>query len=135
VTAPKAKAKDKSTQAVAPAEEPSKRGRGRPKGTCKAFELPQTKEFTVTDMVNANPKIKCRATIMNAIKRMVVAGTLIATGNVRKFEGKTGRPAPLYRNPNFQANLKELAKADPVAVTAETPEPEPEPKSEMATNS
>jgi len=119
-----------------------KRGRGRPAGSYKPIVLPDAAEFTITDVMAANPEIRCRQTVMKAIARLVAGRKIKKTKNVRKFEKQTGRPGFLYFNPNFvpkaeseDTSLNKLATAEPVKVQTPVepvkepvePEPEPEP--------
>lgn len=99
-----------------------------------AVDLPKGNSFTISQLVEANPQIECRATIYTRVGEMVKAKILTKTKEVLQT-GTVGKPGTLYwktgawnsrqallaRN-KARASQKKLASVPAVDLT---PAPEP----------
>ena len=87
-----------------------KRGRGRP---ALPLVLPESKKFTISDILAANPTVKARLTIYNQID----AGTLEihATGEVAERTGLPGKPGDLFMRLSDWKRSQSAKKAAKVA--------------------
>lgn len=112
----------------------TKRGRGAPE---KPMNLPRGK-FTINDVVQLNPQLKCRLSVYNKVKKLIAAKIVRPTGLV--IVQGVGKPLDEFESmANYRRNVKrrqqskekaKLAKLEPVDLT---PKPEPEASPESAT--